>query len=200
MSPRNSNSMRVASGEARGIRLKGAAVAGIRPTTERVRAAIFNILEASQVIDHRAVDLFAGTGSLGIEALSRGAAWADFVERNRRQGLVLQDNLERAGYAEAGRVHCADVPGWLRRAGAGEFGGESYGLALLDPPYRMGDPTPTLAALWESGLLVSNATVVLGHSSRQELPDRVHGLRRYDTRRYGDNAVVFYRAECVEAT
>lgn len=192
--------MRVASGEARGIRLKGAVAAGIRPTTERVRAAIFNILETSQVIDRRAVDLFAGTGSLGIEALSRGAAWADFVERNRRQCLVLQDNLERTGYAEAGRVHCADVPGWVGRAGAGEFGSERYGLALLDPPYRMGDPTPTLAALWESGLLVSNATVVLGHSSRQELPDRVHGLRRYDARRYGDNAVAFYRAEGGEAT
>ena len=138
--------------------------------------------------------------ALGIEALSRGAAWADFVERNRRQCLVLQDNLERTGYSEAGRVHCADVPGWLGRTGAGEFEGERYGLALLDPPYRMGDPTSTLAALWESGLLVSNATVVLGHSSRQELPDRVHGLRRYDARRYGDNAVAFYRAECGEAT
>ena len=191
--------MRVASGEARGVRLKGAAAAGIRPTTERVRAAIFNILETSQVIDRRAVDLFAGTGSLGIEALSRGAAWADFVERNRRQCLVLQDNLERTGYAEAGRVHCADVSEWLRRAGAGEFGGEPYGLALLDPPYRMGDPTPTLAALRESGLLAANATVVLGHSSRQELPDWVPGLRRYDIRRYGDNSVAFYRAECGDA-
>ncbi len=186
--------MRVASGEARGIRLKGAAVAGIRPTTERVRAAIFNILETSQVIDHRAVDLFAGSGSLGIEALSRGAAWADFVERNRRQCLVLQDNLERTGYADAGSVHRADVLGWLGRAGTEAVGSERYGLALLDPPYRMGDPTPALAALWESGLLVPNATVVLGHSSRQELPHRVGGLRRYDARRYGDNAVAFYRA------
>lgn len=192
--------MRVASGEARGIRLKGPAAAGIRPTTERVRAAIFNILETSQVIDQRAVDLFAGTGSLGIEALSRGVAWADFVERNRRQCQALQDNLERTGYAEAGRVHCADARGWLGRAGAGEFGSERYGLAMLDPPYRMGDPTRTLVALWESGLLVSNATVVLGHSSRQELPDWVHGLRRYDARRYGDNAVAFYRAECGNET
>ena len=186
--------MRVASGEARGIRLKGAVVAGIRPTTERVRAAIFNILEAGQVIDRRAVDLFAGTGSLGIEALSRGAIRADFVERNRRQCQVLQDNLDRTGYADAGNVHCADVLGWLGRAEVGELGTERYGLALLDPPYRMGDPTPTLAALAASGLLEPDATVVLGHSSRQELPDRVADLRRYDTRRYGDNAVAFYRA------
>ena len=74
--------MRVAGGDARGLRLQGAVVAGVRPTTERVRAAIFNILESDQVVGRRAVDLFAGTGSLGIEALSRGAAWADFVEQN----------------------------------------------------------------------------------------------------------------------
>ena len=184
--------MRVAGGEARGLRLKGPAVAGVRPTTERVRAAIFNILEASQVIDHRAVDLFAGTGSLGIEALSRGAAWADFVERNRRQSLVLQDNLESAGYDAASRVHCADVLSWLGHVG--NTGMVRYGLVLLDPPYRMGDPTPTLARLAEAGCLEPNATVVLGHSSRQEVSDRVAGLRRYDGRRYGDNAVAFYRA------
>ena len=194
MPPRNSNMMRVASGEARGIRLKGAVAAGIRPTTERVRAAIFNILEASQVIDRRALDLFAGTGSLGIEALSRGAAWADFVERNRRQCAVLQDNLERTGYAGASRVHCADVTAWLSRVRAAEPAASCYGLVLLDPPYRMGDATATLEALCESRLLEPQATVVLGHSSRQELSGRIAALHRYDERQYGDNAITFYRS------
>ncbi len=189
MSPRNSNMMRVASGEARGIRLKGAAAAGIRPTTERVRAAIFNILEASQVIDRRVVDLFAGTGSLGIEALSRGAAWADFVERNRRQCQDLQSNLERTGYADAGRAHCADALRWLLRHDG------PYGLALLDPPYRRGDPTTTLAAMAASDLLQTDATVVVGHSSRLTLPDGIGQLRQYDRRRYGDNAIGFYRCQ-----
>ena len=187
--------MRVSGGDARGIRLKGPSVAGVRPTTERVRAAVFNILEAGQVDGHRALDLFAGTGSLGIEALSRGAAWADFVERNRRQSRDLQDNLDRAGFADAGRVHCADALRWLANPELGEPGAETYGLALLDPPYRMGDPTPTLWALWESGSLRSDAAVVVGHSSRLALPDRVGGLRRYDQRRYGDNAIAFYAAD-----
>ena len=189
MPPRNSNTMRVSGGDARGIRLKGPSVAGVRPTTERVRAAIFNILEAEQVADRRVLDLFAGTGSLGIEALSRGAAWSDFVERNRRQSRDLQDNLARAGYADAGRVHCADVLRWL----TGLDSQEPYGLALLDPPYRMGDPTPTLWALCASGFLASDATVVVGHSSRLGLPEQVGGLRQYDRRRYGDNAIAFYR-------
>ena len=187
MPPRKTNTMRVAGGDARGIRLKGPSVAGVRPTTERVRAAIFNILDDRQVTDGVVLDLFAGTGSLGIEALSRGAAWADFVERNRRQSLDLQENLERAGYADAGRVHCAEVLRWFAQSGSA-----TYSLALLDPPYRMGDPTPTLAALWNSATLQADATVVVGHSSRMDLPERVGGLRRYDHRSYGDNAIAFY--------
>lgn len=186
--------MRVAGGAARGIRLNGAAAAGIRPTTERVRAAIFNILESGQVVDRAVLDLFAGTGSLGIEALSRGAARADFVERHRRQCRDLQDNLQRAGYAAAARVHCADARRWLARAAAAANPETPpYGLALLDPPYRMGDPTPALAALAAAGRLQDNAAVVVGHSSRLALPDRIGPLRQYDRRRYGDNAVAFYQ-------
>ena len=192
MPPRNSNTMRVAGGDARGIRLKGPSVASVRPTTERVRAAIFNILDAEQVTDHRILDLYAGTGSLGIEALSRGAGWGDFVERSRRQCVDLRENLARAGYADAGRVHCSDAVRWLTQPDPGEPGAGSYGLALLDPPYRMGDPTPTLEALWQSGALLPDATVVIGHSSRMALPERVGGLRQYDRRSYGDNAIAFY--------
>ena len=192
MPPRKTNTMRVAGGDARGVRLKGPSVAGVRPTTERVRAAIFNILDDRQVTGRAVLDLFAGTGSLGIEALSRGAAWADFVERNRKQSRDLQQNLERAGYADAGRVHYADVLWWLNQSAFGESGAGSYGLALLDPPYRMGDPTPTLATLWDSGALQPEATVVIGHSSRMALPERVGGLRQYDRRSYGDNAIAFY--------
>ena len=218
MPRRNAGAMRVASGAARGIRLKGPAVAGVRPTTERVRAAIFNILEPGQVAGQQVLDLFAGTGSLGIAALSHGAAGADFVERNRRQCQALLENLARTGYAGAGRAHCADALAWLarppvpRNGGPDEAGGEAanadadanpgagagtegygYGLALLDPPYGMGAPTGVLAALDASGRLRDGAAVVVGHSSRLALPDRIGGLRRYDRRQYGDNAIAFYR-------
>ena len=188
--------MRVAGGDARGIRLKGPSVAGVRPTTERVRAAIFNILDAEQVMDRRVLDLYAGTGSLGIEALSRGAQWCDFVERNRRQSLDLQENLQRAGYADAGQVHCADVARWLTQP---SLATETYHLALLDPPYRMGDPTPTLETLAGSGALHAEATVIVGHSSRMALPELIGGLRRCDQRSYGDNAIAFYTCEFARA-
>lgn len=192
MPPRNTNTMRVSGGDARGIRLKGPSVAGVRPTTERVRAAIFNILDDSQVTNRIVLDLFAGTGSLGIEALSRGAAWADFVERNRRQSLDLQENLTQAGYARAGKVYCAEVSRWLEQPPSDTPSTKAYGLALLDPPYRMGDPAPILRAVWDSGMLDAEATVVVGHSSRITLPEQVEGLGQYDSRRYGDNAVAFY--------
>ena len=189
-------------------------MAGVRPTTERVRAAIFNILEPGQVAGQQVLDLFAGTGSLGIAALSHGAGGADFVERNRRQCQALLENLARTGYAGAGRVHCADALVWLARPpvprndAPDEAGGEAanadadanpgagmegYSLALLDPPYGMGAPTGVLAALDASGRLRDGAAVVVGHSSRLALPDRIGGLRRYDRRQYGDNAIAFYR-------
>ena len=192
MPPRQSNLMRVAGGAARGVRLKGPAASGIRPTTERVRAAIFNILEPRAVAGMRALDLFAGTGSLGIEALSRGAVSADFVERNRRQFGALTDNLARAGYSDIGRAHCDDALRWLARRRSDHPPG-GYDLALLDPPYAWGDPAAALAGLAASGLLASDAVVVLGHSSRRDPPAQVGGLYRYDQRQYGDNAVAFYR-------
>ena len=191
--------MRVAGGDARGIRLKGPSVAGVRPTTERVRAAIFNILTAEQVVDRQVLDLFAGTGSLGIEALSRGAAAGDFVERNRKQSVDLRENLDRAGYADISRVHCADALRWLAQRAATADAESGYNLALMDPPYRMGNPTPALEALWESGALTTDATVVVGHSSRVSLVERVGELRLYDNRSYGDNAIAFYRRPPSEA-
>ena len=190
MPPRNSNLLRVAGGNARGMRLKGAVDATVRPTTQRVRAAIFNILEPGQVRGQRALDLYAGTGSLGIEALSHGAAYAAFVERNARQCRLLRDNLAQTGYAAVAQVHCADAQRWLMRAAAPA----PFHLALLDPPYRMpAELAETLRTLALSGALAAGAIVVAGHSSRANTPDDVPGLELYDRRQYGDNALAFYR-------
>ncbi|MEE8465899.1 MAG: RsmD family RNA methyltransferase, partial [Dehalococcoidia bacterium] len=91
--------MHVAGGIAKGRRLKGAVSPGTRATTGRVRAAIFNILDPGQYHGGRVLDLFSGSGSLGIEALSHGAGWADFVEWDRRQSAVITSNLESTGFA-----------------------------------------------------------------------------------------------------
>jgi len=140
----------------------------------------------------RVLDLYAGTGSLGIEALSRGAIHADFVERNRRQCRVIQGNLDFTGYSDVGRVICADVLDWLNRLTANSNNKDLYDLVVLDPPYRMGEPTPTLERLAQSGLLKPNSTVVVGFSNRVTLPVDIHCLHEIDRRSYGDNAVGFY--------
>ncbi len=153
--------MRVAGGEARGRRLKGPDSPGVRATTERVRAAIFNILTETQYRDRRALDLFAGTGSLGIEALSRGALRADFVERDRRQCAVIRDNLAALGYGSIGEVRQAEATRSLPHLPGG------YALVLLDPPYRLGPFHQVLQAMADQpGLLTSDAMVVAGHSRR----------------------------------
>ena len=184
--------MRISGGASRGLPLTGAAAAGVRPTTERVRSAIFNILQPGQVEGRRVLDLYAGTGSLGIEALSRGAMRADFVERNRRQCRVIQENLDFTGYGDVGHVTCAEVLDWLNKSAAHPDDKGSYDLIMLDPPYKMGEPTPTLERLANSALLRPDSTVVIGFSNRVVLPVDIHHLHQIDRRAYGDNAVGFY--------
>ncbi len=184
--------MRISGGASRGLPLIGAAAAGVRPTTERVRSAIFNILQPDEVVNRRVLDLYAGTGSLGIEALSRGAMQADFVERNRRQCRVIQENLDFTGYSDVGRVSCAEVLDWLNRFSAASDDRDLYDLVVLDPPYRMGEPTPTMKRLAQSGLLSAASVVVVGFSNRVSLPADIDCLHEFDRRSYGDNAVGFY--------
>ena len=182
--------MRVGGGDARGRRLKGAVVPGVRPTTERVRAAIFNILDSILFLDRRVLDLFAGTGSLGIEALSRGAGWADFVERDRRQCAVIRDNLSTIGYGQLAEVRQGDSDRTLPLLHGG------YSLILLDPPYRMGAFHRSMESIGnQPGLLMPDAIVVAGHSRQTELLAAYGRLRRTEFRQYGDNAVSFYLIE-----
>lgn len=182
--------MRVGGGDARGRRLKGAVISGVRPTTERVRAAIFNILAADQYAGRRVLDLFAGTGSLGIEALSRGAEQADFVERDRRQCSVIRENLAATGFAGRATVRQADAERSISSLPGG------YSLVMLDPPYRMGAFHGVLEAMaGQEGFLAPDAMVVAGHSRQTELRAAYGTLRRVNLRNYGDNVVEFYLNE-----
>ena len=185
--------MRVGGGEARGRRLKGAVAPGVRPTTERVRAAVFNILDSSHYIGRRVLDLFAGTGSLGIEALSRGADWADFVERDRRQCAVIRENLAAIGYEGMAEVRQGDAVRTLNSLAG------PYSLVMLDPPYRMGEFHGVLDAISDTvGLLTPGASVVAGHSRQTELRAAYGKLRRVVFRQYGDNAVSIYTVDPAE--
>ena len=179
--------MRVAGGKAKGLQLKGPVTSGTRATTERARSAIFNILYGGLYQGARVLDLFAGCGSLGIEALSRGAAWADFVEWDRRQCQVIQSNLHATAFDSFARVHCSDVNHNFANLPG------SYRLILLDPPYGMEDLAGVMVKLGEgTGLLAEGGVVVVGHSRFLDLTEEYGSLRQFSHRRYGDNVVDFY--------
>ncbi len=179
--------MRVAGGNEKGRRLKGAVSPGTRATTERVRAAIFNILDPEQYQGGRVLDLFAGSGSLGIEALSHGAGWADFVEWDRRQSAVITSNLETTGLTSQGHVHRLDVLQALQTLPG------AYDLVLMDPPYKMGGLDSLLEKIaFQPGLVVDGGVVIAGHSKREDLKERYGPLQLTSHRRYVDNVVDFF--------
>ena len=182
--------MRIIAGEFKGRRL--AAVKGhIRPTSDKVREAIFSILGAA-VVKARVLDLFAGTGALTLEALSRGAAAAVLVEEHPAALKVLQQNLEALALNDKVRVLALPVSGALRKLAARK---DRFSLVFLDPPYGRGLALKTLTALEASDLLGPEASVVAEHSHREALPERLGSLWLSQARRYGDTQVAFYGVE-----
>jgi len=161
---------------------------GIRPTQGLVREAIFNVVAAA-VPDATVLDLFAGSGALGIEALSRGAASATFVDQDEQAVRVVRQNLEALGMGGRGRAVRAEVTRWLS-ANPAEVRRAS--LVLLDPPYN--DAVLEHALVLLDSLVAEGATVVAERSHRQGLPD-LRRLQAGRERRYGDTAVSVLVAE-----
>ncbi len=184
--------MRVIAGRAKGHRLAGPPSRATRPTSDLVRGAIFSALESMGVELTRVLDLYAGSGALGIEALSRGGEWCDFVEKDARTCASIRENLAKTRFDGLAKVHCAPVERALARLEADARRGP-YTLVLADPPYAQ-EAAPALERLVESGLAEAGGTVlVLEHSSREEGPERLGGLSQVKTLRHGDSAVSIYR-------
>ena len=177
--------MRVVAGEAKGRRIGSLRRLGARPTTQRVRTALFSILESFGMEGKRVIDLYAGTGTLGIEALSRGACQADFVEVSSRRCSLMRDTLRSLGYSGISSVRCMKVEKAIKSLD------KSYDFVLMDPPYTLGpvhDVLEEVVALAKEGALV-----VAGHSSRHTLEPKYKGLELIQERRYGDTVCSIYR-------
>jgi 16S rRNA (guanine966-N2)-methyltransferase len=174
--------MRVIAGEAGGIRLTAPRGSTVRPITDRVKETLFGIL-GERVIDAVLLDLYAGSGAIGIEALSRGAERAVFVERGREALDALRHNLERTRLADRAEVHAGDVMRFLDRPSA-----RGYDLVVLDPPYTERAILAPLERLVPH--LASGATVVVKHFWRTELPE-LPELRAYRQRRFGETGLTF---------
>ena len=179
---------RVTAGASRGRVLKIPPGRATRPTTSLVREALFNIIGDS-IRGARVLDLFAGAGTLGIEALSRGAASATFVERDRACANIVAENLAATGFAQQGDVASADAIDWLRSHG-GDLA--TYNLLLLDPPYRDAvSLTSTLEAL-DRAQLRDQALVVVEHHRSQPVP-LLQRLTHVRDRDYGTTRLTFLR-------
>lgn len=158
----------------------------LRPTAGLVREAIFNIL-GDEVEGETVLDLFAGTGALGIEALSRGAKHATFIDSAPAACRAILDSLSRTGFSQSGTVLRGALPGALSSAA------DAYGIVFLDPPYDDRSAPEILVALSER--LADGGVVVYEHGSRYNPPEHPSGLKLVDRRVYGDSAIAFYRHE-----
>jgi 16S rRNA (guanine(966)-N(2))-methyltransferase RsmD len=178
--------MRVIAGSARGMRLTAPRDRSTRPITDRVKETLFAIL-GERVPDARVLDLYAGSGAIGIEAMSRGAASADFVERGRPPLDALRANLAATRLEDVARVHALDVDRFLAAAP-----GATWDLAFLDPPYELRAIVAPLRALVPH--LAPGAVVVVKHFWRTEVPE-VDGLAPIRQRRFGETMLTFLELE-----
>lgn len=181
--------MRVVAGQAKGRRLKAPPGQRVRPTPAKVKEALFSIL-AHQIIGARILDLFAGTGSIGIEALSRGAKRAAFVEQHPDSIQTLMDNLKECDFLSRSRIHRCNALNFLRKIRPSV---ELYDIVFVDPPYHTGILTKLLPLLSRGGMITRTGVMIIEHFHKIRLPDRIGELYRFRTNRYGDTGLSFYR-------
>jgi 16S rRNA (guanine966-N2)-methyltransferase len=180
--------MRVIAGSHRGRRLCGPQGTTLRPTSDKVREALFSIL-GTQVSGGRFLDLYAGTGAVGIEALSRGAATVTFVESDPKAVQLLRKNIQACQLLDRAQVREGQTNVFLQRK---DWWAGPYDVLFADPPYAALDELEILIHAWRPGLLSEHATVIIEQDSRTTLPvsiDHAALVRRYV---YGDTALYLY--------
>lgn len=182
-------SMKVTGGKVRGVHLKTLPNRSVRPTTSVVRQAVFSFLDNSTAYWHHVLDLYAGSGALGIEALSRGAEWVDFVDYRKRCCDLIRANLERIGELHRAHVYCCNVNKALG------FLDNQYDIIFADPPYSDPVVDSLLANLAKSRIVGPGSTVVLCHANRFPLNSEYDDLHLVRQRRYGDTFVSVYQKE-----
>ncbi|MGH7834780.1 MAG: 16S rRNA (guanine(966)-N(2))-methyltransferase RsmD [Candidatus Binatia bacterium] len=182
--------MRVIGGKAKGRRLKAPKGRALRPTGGRVKEALFDILP-HDLTGRRVLDLFAGTGALSLEALSRGAPEALLVDFSRAAARAIQENAESLGFSDRSTVWAAPALQAIRRLSRK---GESFDLIFLDPPYEKDKVGETLRAVGNAGILRAGGVVVVEHSVREPVARQFGALILTDQRRYGTTVLSFFGA------
>ena len=179
--------MRVTGGIGRGRRLKVPSGSRVRPTSDKVKQALFNIL-GDRVEGSYFLDLYAGAGGIGIEALSRGAARVLFVDASRDSLDVVKQNIEQMGFGDNAEVMLSTAESFLRKRTG------HYDIVFLDPPYAE-ELQPLLELIAGAGILKDESVVIAEHFKKQPSPEQAGGLTLYRLAKYGDTVLAFYKQE-----
>ncbi len=182
--------MRIIGGTARGHRLDAPKGLRVRPTLDRVRESLFNIL-APRIPGARFLDLYAGSGANGIEALSRGAAEATFVDKDEASLRAIRANLQATRLGPKARVVKLSLPAGLDRIA----GDPPYDIVFADPPYEAADHKGLLHNLRSANLLAPHGVIIIEHALRVEPPEEAAGFRCSRRNRYGDTGLTFFLDE-----
>ncbi|MFQ5598746.1 MAG: 16S rRNA (guanine(966)-N(2))-methyltransferase RsmD [Nitrospiria bacterium] len=177
--------MRIIGGRLKGRKLHAPAGRGLRPTADKVREALFDIL-SERIVGTSFLDLYAGTGAVGIEALSRGAKTADFVEQNKTHLRYLRTNLHACGLNNHVSVYAGSVSDFLKRMK------HAYQLLFFDPPYGSREIEKWLPRLRQGDMILRGGTLIIEHDVKRSLPQDSKELRFVKTYRYGETALSFY--------
>jgi 16S rRNA (guanine966-N2)-methyltransferase len=178
--------MRIIAGTLKGRRLDAPDWSGLRPTSDRLRETLFNVL-APRIVGARFLDAYAGTGAVGIEALSRGASHVTFVERDPRAARLIEQNLARCGVQDRYAIIRAGF------AGAAQRLTDPFQILFLDPPYGAGELIAALGAA--AALVAGDALLIVEHATRDKAPDAVGGLSRRRELVQGDSALAFFTVQ-----
>jgi len=180
--------MRITAGALRGRTLITSRGRAIRPTSGKVREAVFNLLR-DRINGARVLDLFAGAGALGIEALSRGAVFAFFVDSSKTAKRTIEENLKQLGVEANGRVLCCAVSRAIKILSQK---GERFQIVFVDPPYGKGLAQDSLQAIADEDILAKDGIVVAEHSRREEIGDRCGILLLKTSKRHGDTQISLF--------
>lgn len=179
--------MRVITGSLRGRKLKSPKGDDIRPTTDKVKEAIFDIIYQYVPEDYIAVDVFAGSGSIGIEAISRGASKVFFSDQSRESLALVRDNLNICGITDQAILLNGDFKRNIARVK------DCVDVYFLDPPYADGFILPALKSIDQANVISDDGIVVAEHSAKEKLPERISGFTRIKERKYGTIAITIYQ-------
>lgn len=183
--------MRVISGKVRGLKLDTPKNEDVRPTTDRVKESLFNII-SPYIIDSNVLDLFAGTGSLGIECLSRGASYATFVDVSKESIKIVKSNIEKARVENESTILNMDFKSAIKRL---RLQNKKFDIIFMDPPYYKNMFIDAISNIDSADLLSQDGIIVVEHDKQDKFEDKIGRLEKIRDKKYGNTTLTFYKLE-----